>query len=48
MDLEGFTKQVQFNFLHEFAVEVMTIGFNVKPNYNKLRFLLQKNLMDIG
>lgn len=29
-----------------FAEEVYKIGFEDKPNYNYLRFLLQKNLMD--
>jgi len=26
----------------------MTLSFEEKPNYNKLRFLLEKNLMNLG
>ena len=38
----------QFNSLHliPFAKEVFSYEFKEKPNYNKLRFLLEKNLLD--
>ena len=29
-----------------FAKEIFNIGFKEKPNYKKLRFLLEKNLLD--
>jgi len=31
--------------LHEFAKEVSSLKFEEEPNYNKLRFLLEKNLL---
>ena len=37
-----------FNSAHmiPFAKEVLSLDFFDKPNYNKLRFLLEKNLLD--
>ena len=37
-----------FNSSHmvPFAKEIFSIGFKEKPNYSKLRFLLEKNLLD--
>ena len=48
MCLVEHAEQVPFFFLREFAAEVMSIGFSDTPNYNKLRFILAKNLMNIG
>ena len=34
--------------LFDFVEEVMSIDFDETPNYNKLRFLLTRALLDVG
>jgi len=34
--------------LHDFVEEVMSYSFDETPNYNKLKFLLTKGLIDSG
>ncbi len=35
------------NHLLAFAEEIYSIAFSEKPNYNKLKFLLKKELLDL-